>query len=581
MKLDDNGAAFFVEGLDESEQLELPPELATSPLPNVSMDDPPKWDAAQREACNRSLLQDFDEDATADDTCNDDIDNASHLTKNKLNRSKRKKKRSKHSRSGSKASLKEIISSGGNEVATPPASIPSTPAHQTESSSVVTETGTSLLLSRLPLDSDQVVGSDDKESEKESNSLPLALERKLQYFSEPEISPGTSPMGSRPGSPVMSDTEFETKGKRGSISGAPGAGNSKEAEQSWEWGKLPSSTTPQHSKDMNKKEKKANADVNADQIKSGSGWGISEYLFGRQSKDKKNIDEAPGVYLDDLKGDDEEMLKIYLGSRPRTNTMSHDNDDAESGNGPSLPMSPHSVEGAIGYHVNVEADRPLLPAVDISLCGNDHEFSQTLFEQSKISFDDFVIHMEENPNILTNPSLVVRIGDSYYKWETAAPIIMSHVLYSRSLPQNLIDKLKGSKPSSKASDRKSSWWPFGSRKEKEEAALTSTPSKNSSMESSQTASPPTTATNNSQEETLTEVVVEDEGIEIKKKKRNDTTSSSSEAESESDKMKEKCKKTLRLSPEAIVSSFEILYFWREIQIFCCLTEMPEFEKRRQ
>ena len=65
------------------------------------------------------------------------------------------------------------------------------------------------------------------------------------------MSPVTSPMGSRPGSPVMSDTEFET-GKRGSISGqitgSSGGSGKKEAEQSWEWGQLPSSTTPTHQK---------------------------------------------------------------------------------------------------------------------------------------------------------------------------------------------------------------------------------------------------------------------------------------------------------------------------------------------
>merc|ERR1712226_620167 len=52
MKLDDNGAAFFVEGLDENDD-ELPPELATSPLPNIN-DQEPTWDEAQREAANRS-----------------------------------------------------------------------------------------------------------------------------------------------------------------------------------------------------------------------------------------------------------------------------------------------------------------------------------------------------------------------------------------------------------------------------------------------------------------------------------------------------------------------------------------------
>ena len=35
MKLDDAGAAFFVEGVpDEEENVGIPPELATSPLPN-------------------------------------------------------------------------------------------------------------------------------------------------------------------------------------------------------------------------------------------------------------------------------------------------------------------------------------------------------------------------------------------------------------------------------------------------------------------------------------------------------------------------------------------------------------------
>ena len=63
--------------------------------------------------------------------------------------------------------------------------------------------------------------------------------------------------------------------------------------------------------------------------------------------------------MDDLKDDDAEMLQIYVGrGRSRDGcTASSSNvqvpnvvvdDDAESGNGPSLPMSPHSVEGAIG-----------------------------------------------------------------------------------------------------------------------------------------------------------------------------------------------------------------------------------------
>jgi phosphatidate phosphatase LPIN len=356
----------------------------------------------------------------------------------------------------------------------------------------------------------------------------------------------------------MSDTEFET-GKRGSVSG-PSGGQKKasEAEQSWEWGQLPSSTTPQHSKDGLKKDKK---DAKESSEGKKGGWGISDYLFGRNSKQNvaaKTASEAQGVYLDDLK-DDEEMLKIYLGSRTRSNTISKDvdNEDAESGNGPSLPMSPHSVEGAIGFQPQSSEAADLRghgPNVEISLCGNDPnlDFSSLLFEQSKMSFDDFLVHLEECPQLLNNPGLVVRIGDGpqFYKWEVAAPMIMSHVLYGRSLPQDLIEKLKNggqgkkdleksgsiSAPASASSsqERKSSWWPFGSRKENEDA-LTS--NKMEKMEEGLESTPMEAV------EAVTEAAP--------RKRRNDTTSSS-EAESETERLKsERCKKTLRLTSELI------------------------------
>ena len=76
MKLDDNGAAFFVEGLDESEIHELPAELATSPIPTAEepqfgLDQPPKWDETQRESVNRSLLKEFEAENTHEDTTDD------------------------------------------------------------------------------------------------------------------------------------------------------------------------------------------------------------------------------------------------------------------------------------------------------------------------------------------------------------------------------------------------------------------------------------------------------------------------------------------------------------------------------
>ena len=122
----------------------------------------------------------------------------------------------------------------------------------------------------------------------------------LSYiFSEPEISPGTSPMGSRPSSPdmVMSDTEFET-GKRGSISGSGGSGGKKEAEQSWEWGQLPSSITPTHGKNSNKNSEKNKQEGDSDgmdpagkNIEPAPGWFVG--LFG--SKKNREDDHQPGI----------------------------------------------------------------------------------------------------------------------------------------------------------------------------------------------------------------------------------------------------------------------------------------------
>ena len=268
-----------------------------------------------------------------------------------------------------------------------------------------------------------------------SGSLPINIE-KPQYFSEPEISPGTSPMGSRPPSPILSDSEYETRGHRGSITKKETA-----AEQSWEWGQLPTSTTtPQHSKEA-KTEKSGLEGTSKEAVeKSGSGSGIISYLFGGQSKNKKPEDEAPGMYLDDLiekQNDDEEMLKIYLGSRSRNETISgNDNEDTESGTGTSLPMSPHSTSPlAIGYPCPGE---DWAPHAEISLCGGlGNDFSPALFEQSKMSFDDFASRIEEFPDLLSDPGLVVKLNDSYLKWETASPLIMSHVLYGRSLPSDL------------------------------------------------------------------------------------------------------------------------------------------------
>lgn len=68
----------------------------------------------------------------------------------------------------------------------------------------------------------------------------------------------------------------------------------------------------------------------------------------------------------------------------------------------------------------------------ISLCGNlETGLSDELFNQFIVSYDDFV----NNPMVIENPDLVVRVDGKYYNWRTACPLIMSLALYKKPLPQ--------------------------------------------------------------------------------------------------------------------------------------------------
>ena len=96
MKLDDNGTAFFVEDVNsESEDEDIPPELATSPIPTsqsyMEMARPkfPKSDVGsggegkEGKKANRSLIGEFntiEEKESSAAEKEDDDDNVSELT---------------------------------------------------------------------------------------------------------------------------------------------------------------------------------------------------------------------------------------------------------------------------------------------------------------------------------------------------------------------------------------------------------------------------------------------------------------------------------------------------------------------
>lgn len=108
----------------------------------------------------------------------------------------------------------------------------------------------------------------------------------------------------------------------------------------------------------------------------------------------------------------------------------------ESGRGASLPQSPHSVEGAIGGPsvTLLASEIKSLGAYSLSLCGGLADPDGMTIEKfmSKImTYEDLC----ENPAMLINPDLVVKIEDNYYNWQTAAPMLVSQVAFQKPLQE--------------------------------------------------------------------------------------------------------------------------------------------------
>lgn len=125
-----------------------------------------------------------------------------------------------------------------------------------------------------------------------------------------------------------------------------------------------------------------------------------------------------------------------------------DEEDTESGNGPSLPQSPNSVEGAIGGPKSLDSDfdeakQSMFDSnfdVSLSLCGGldtDNGPTDESFHQNQLRFEDICTDIK----LFENPNLVVKINGKFYNWASACPIIVTLAAYQRCLPQHTIENL--------------------------------------------------------------------------------------------------------------------------------------------
>uniref|UniRef100_A0A8B9K636 phosphatidate phosphatase n=1 Tax=Astyanax mexicanus TaxID=7994 RepID=A0A8B9K636_ASTMX len=158
---------------------------------------------------------------------------------------------------------------------------------------------------------------------------------------------------------------------------------------------------------------------------------------------------SDGVYLDDLTELEPEVAALYF---PKSDGIS----SVRGGTEPrSANQSPQSV-GSSGTDSGVDTFSEHLgdlPNIAISLCGGlteNQEISREEFQERAISYQDFV----DNPAIIDDPNLVVKIGTKYYNWSTAAPLMLAMQVFQKPLPKAAVESIMKEKMPKKGGR----WW---------------------------------------------------------------------------------------------------------------------------
>uniref|UniRef100_A0AAX7SL08 phosphatidate phosphatase n=1 Tax=Astatotilapia calliptera TaxID=8154 RepID=A0AAX7SL08_ASTCA len=146
---------------------------------------------------------------------------------------------------------------------------------------------------------------------------------------------------------------------------------------------------------------------------------------------KRSQHQGPeDIYLDDLNVLEPDVAARYF---PKRYDAAKHWIDSEMHSGSQSPQSVGSAAADSGTECLSDSTSDL-PDVTLSLCGGlteNAEISKERFMEHIITYHEFA----ENPAIIDNPNLVVRIGNRYYNWTLAAPLILSLQAFQKNLPK--------------------------------------------------------------------------------------------------------------------------------------------------
>uniref|UniRef100_A0A671QWT0 phosphatidate phosphatase n=1 Tax=Sinocyclocheilus anshuiensis TaxID=1608454 RepID=A0A671QWT0_9TELE len=177
---------------------------------------------------------------------------------------------------------------------------------------------------------------------------------------------------------------------------------------------------------------------------------ISKTDSPSKKKDKRSRHlGSDGVYLDDITELEPEVAALYFPKSEGATSVRGEADPR------SANQSPQSV-GSSGMDSGVDSFSDQLgdlPHIAISLCGGlseNREITREEFEERAISYQEFA----DNPSIIDDPNLVVKIGTKYYNWTTAAPIVLAMQVFQKPLPKATVENIMNEKMPKKGGR----WW---------------------------------------------------------------------------------------------------------------------------
>ncbi|XP_040921832.1 phosphatidate phosphatase LPIN2-like isoform X1 [Toxotes jaculatrix] len=153
----------------------------------------------------------------------------------------------------------------------------------------------------------------------------------------------------------------------------------------------------------------------------------------RRGVRKRSQHQGPeDIYLDDLSALEPDVVARYF---PKSESEQVPKHWVEMGrrSGSQSPQSVGSAAADSGTECLSDSAGDL-PDVTLSLCGGvgeNSEISKEKFMEHIITYNEFA----ENPAIIDNPNLVVRIANRYYNWTLAAPLILSMQAFQKNLPK--------------------------------------------------------------------------------------------------------------------------------------------------